>query len=323
MAKIRIYELARDLNMTNKALIEKLREMDISVKSHMSSLDDSIISQIKKRLFGLKEDNIVETRVKSTVIRRRRKPAPKKSIQIEAAAEPEVQVDQAEVAEQPAPKKIEVKELPAEEVIPKPAEVEDQAIKKTDVPVPEEEKKPKKPAVPKPAKPPVAKKVTPKKIKKEKPAKIIKLPVKPPPEEEVPEIEKEAVKPPKPKVTKMPLAEDAVVEDKVSEAKAPVKERKKKKRVKRIEEPVRDKKFFKKKISFRRKEVVEGADLYVKVPRGRKGRKVAKAKTAAVHQKPQITMPKAIFSIKDRYFFSLSAKMRSASLRSVISLRIT
>ncbi|MBW2248455.1 MAG: translation initiation factor IF-2 N-terminal domain-containing protein [Deltaproteobacteria bacterium] len=39
MAKIRIYELARDLNVTNKELVEKIRNMDIYVKSHMSSLD--------------------------------------------------------------------------------------------------------------------------------------------------------------------------------------------------------------------------------------------------------------------------------------------
>jgi translation initiation factor IF-2 len=39
MAKLRVHELARDLNMTNKVLLAKLNDMDISVKSHMSSLD--------------------------------------------------------------------------------------------------------------------------------------------------------------------------------------------------------------------------------------------------------------------------------------------
>ena len=73
MAKIRIYELARELNMTNKALLEALRNMDMSVKSHMSSLDEAEISGIKIRLFGKPEKEIEETRVKSTVIRRRRK----------------------------------------------------------------------------------------------------------------------------------------------------------------------------------------------------------------------------------------------------------
>ncbi|MFO7970816.1 MAG: translation initiation factor IF-2, partial [Desulfobacterales bacterium] len=48
-----------------------------------------------------------------------------------------------------------------------------------------------------------------------------------------------------------------------------------------------------KKISFRKKEVVEGADLY-KGHRTRKSRKPAKAKTAPVQQKPLMTTPKAI-----------------------------
>ena len=32
MANMRVYELARDLNLTNKILLEKLDEMDIAVK---------------------------------------------------------------------------------------------------------------------------------------------------------------------------------------------------------------------------------------------------------------------------------------------------
>ena len=73
MANIRVYELARDLNLTNKILLEKLGEMDIAVKSHMSSLDDDTITRVKSQLFGKKEESIEETRVKPTVIRRRKK----------------------------------------------------------------------------------------------------------------------------------------------------------------------------------------------------------------------------------------------------------
>ena len=72
MAKTRVYELARDLNLTNKILLNKLSELDISVKSHMSSLDDDTITRIKTALYGKKETAIEETRVKPTVIRRRR-----------------------------------------------------------------------------------------------------------------------------------------------------------------------------------------------------------------------------------------------------------
>ena len=58
MAKTRVYELARDLNLTNKMLLNKLSELDISVKSHMSSLDDEIIGRIKTMLYGKKEESI-------------------------------------------------------------------------------------------------------------------------------------------------------------------------------------------------------------------------------------------------------------------------
>ena len=44
MAKVRVYELAKDLNMTNKQLLNKMKELKIQVKSHMSSLEDSAIS---------------------------------------------------------------------------------------------------------------------------------------------------------------------------------------------------------------------------------------------------------------------------------------
>ncbi len=73
MAKLRVYELARDLNMTNKVLIAKLNDLDIDVKSHMSALEEDIITKIKSSLFGAKEETVEETRVKPTVIRRRRK----------------------------------------------------------------------------------------------------------------------------------------------------------------------------------------------------------------------------------------------------------
>ena len=52
MAKIRVYELAKDLKMTNKALLSKMKELKIEVKSHMSSLQDSDISKIKKKCLG-------------------------------------------------------------------------------------------------------------------------------------------------------------------------------------------------------------------------------------------------------------------------------
>lgn len=317
MAKIRIYELARDLNMTNKTLLETIHDLEIPVKSHMSSLDDEAVARIKKGTLGAEEGveaedikEVEETRIRPTIIRRRRKPVQEEPVEAEAAAEPETHPEEAEAVKKKPQKKKKAAEPKAEtakkvkvakKVAKKKAAAQKDAAEQIDVPAVEDEpaaaqkkvKKPEKAVEPKLKKKPVAKKAKPKK-KKELPAKIIKLPVKPPPETEAPKIKKAKAKRPKAKVTQIPRPVKADPVDKARKAEVPVKEKKKKKRVKRSEEPVKDKKFFKKKISFRKKEVVEGADLYTPTRRGRKGRKGAKAKTSVSQLKPQITTPKAI-----------------------------
>ena len=118
MAKLRVHELARDLNMTNKVLLAKLNDMDIAVKSHMSSLEDDIIAEIKASLFGTKKEVAVEeTRVRPTVIRRRRK-----KVKVDAS---EVQPEEAvapEGTEEPADKIEEPADVEAEAEEPKTAE---------------------------------------------------------------------------------------------------------------------------------------------------------------------------------------------------------
>ncbi len=60
-------------------------------------------------------------------------------------------------------------------------------------------------------------------------------------------------------------------------------------------EDVKDKRFVKKKISFRKKEIVEGRELYAGSSKGRKPRRGRKGKkVSTVGQKTQITTPKAI-----------------------------
>jgi translation initiation factor IF-2 len=83
MAKLRVYELAKDLNMTNRALLNKIRELDIDVKSHMSSLEDSAVKQIKTNLFG-KARQKTDLNVRPSVIRRRKK---------KVVREPEVEME--------------------------------------------------------------------------------------------------------------------------------------------------------------------------------------------------------------------------------------
>jgi translation initiation factor IF-2 len=286
MAKTRVYELARDLNLTNQVLMSKLNDLDISVKSHMSALDDETVTRIRQQLFGKKEETVEEIRIRPTVIRRRRKkvsveadhesaPQPEESVAEkpaeEVSAEKELDNEKAaeEAAEEPAVEALEpVAEKPADE----PA-----AEAKVEIPEDLKKKKPKKPG---------------KKGKKEESAKIIQLPLKP---VEKPPAEKTAAKEavvskveplPAGKVTKLKPADED--EDQQS------KEAKKKKWKKKGEEVDQDRRFLKKKISFRKKSVVEGQDLYDDGYRARKPRKGAKAKAPVTSQKTQITTAKAI-----------------------------
>ena len=93
MAKIRVYEFARDLNMTNRELLDKIRDLDIEVNSHMSSLDEDVVVKIKSALFGEKDDQLEEKRVRPTVIRRRKIATPQELSTTEgedvSSAEPE------------------------------------------------------------------------------------------------------------------------------------------------------------------------------------------------------------------------------------------
>ena len=335
MAKIRIYELARDLNMSNKLLIDKMNEMGFSVSSHMGSLDDETVAMVRNKLFGAPVEEVEETRVRPTVIRRRRvavvkpveeapveeeapaaageehapaiePPAEDEAPAIEAPSEeasPVVEAETVAQKEAPAEEAAEAADVLPEEKAPEPSaeqtpspvasEATESAASTLEAPAPGDSQEavvPDSGETPAVVESPVAKKGKPKKVakkqKKETPAKIVALPPTP-------------VAPP-PKAKKPAEMEGAVTEttaDKAAgfepAAEAPAKG-KKKKREERVDDLDRDRKFFKKKITFRKKEVVEGAALYAKGRRDRKGRKAAKGKATVLPLKTQITTPKAI-----------------------------
>ncbi|EGG84691.1 translation initiation factor IF-2 [Lachnospiraceae bacterium 2_1_46FAA] len=52
MSKIRVHELAKELNKTNKELLDFLKSKEIGVKSHMSSLSDEQIQMVKGAMAG-------------------------------------------------------------------------------------------------------------------------------------------------------------------------------------------------------------------------------------------------------------------------------
>ncbi len=88
MAKKRVHELAKELNLESKDLIARLEKMGISVKSHSSTLEDDDVEKIRESLLSGDSRQIVEERIKSTVIRRRtvRAPAEEQPTQKEETA---------------------------------------------------------------------------------------------------------------------------------------------------------------------------------------------------------------------------------------------
>ncbi|MDM8523128.1 translation initiation factor IF-2 [Desulfococcaceae bacterium HSG8] len=341
MAKIRVYELAKDLNMKSKALLEKLREMDITVGSHVSSLDKDTVTKIRASLFGKNPEKVEMTRIKSTVIRRPKKHVPEKSSHAKSLQKTESNseagpTEPSEITEQQSsapPHEAAVKEETAEHNTAKDSDVTDKEdSEKVGMPA----KKPSKEkaadasesAKPEPRKrsavsdterqsrPPksIKSEKRRRKRKKETPARIIKLPT------ELEKREAEAAKAMTPATTQQhtKTANDSPAKTRTKprgyvpkNESAPGAQKKeasakdKKKRIRRRKpEPETDRKtaspdkkakdirWTKKKISFKRKEVVEGDALYDEGRRGRKGRKGGKVKVKA--QKTQITTPKAI-----------------------------
>ena len=50
MATFRVYEVAEDLGVDSKQLIHMLHEMDVRVRSHMSSVSEDQIARLHARL---------------------------------------------------------------------------------------------------------------------------------------------------------------------------------------------------------------------------------------------------------------------------------
>jgi translation initiation factor IF-2 len=324
MSKVRVYELARELNLTNKVLMDKLQGLGIAVGSHMSSLDDEAVQRIKAAVFGKKASAVEETRIKPTVIRRRRKvsetvaeltaeaspePLPEAVVSASAAdaavSEPVGTVPVSEEAEMLPP-------LPDTDLEPLAEEpVETGSL------VPEGEAAATSPA-PVTAPGDRIKRVI-KKVKREEPAKIIKLPVAP---AERPVERPKLIPAGTEKLPKPPVRSTVVPAVVAPPAEIDVKDAKRKKKKGKGEETEAEKKFIKKKISFRTKAVIEAEDLYDD-QRGRKPRRGAKGKRELLVQKPQLTVAKAIkrrIKIDDTILLSELAKRLGVKSGEVIKI---
>ncbi len=124
MATIRVYEVAEDLGIDSKQLIHMLHEMDVRVRSHMSSVTEDQIARLHARLERERRTGAQTAPEAGTAVRRRRRrKAPEPSeveapeVEEPAGEEPAVVADEelVESAEPAAPAAdVEVQEAPAE-----------------------------------------------------------------------------------------------------------------------------------------------------------------------------------------------------------------
>ncbi|PKN04850.1 MAG: translation initiation factor IF-2 [Deltaproteobacteria bacterium HGW-Deltaproteobacteria-9] len=209
MAKKRVHELAKELGLENKDLIAHLERLGITVKSHASSLEESEVERVRTDLQTTSPRQIVEERIKTTVIRRRTVRTPVEPVPVEAPDEAKEEPAEGKTAPAAAPRKEAVAgaaEIPGaekakEEVSTAQPGVPTEDVKKDvsaagpveelkpDQSVPEKiPEAPKKPPVILPVRPPMMSrhKITKPEEKKEIPAKAPQKPgekvIVPPPE---------------------------------------------------------------------------------------------------------------------------------------------
>ncbi|MGA3115144.1 MAG: translation initiation factor IF-2 [Syntrophobacteraceae bacterium] len=99
MTRLRVHELAKELNIENKDLIDRIEKLGFQVKNHMSTLTDSAVLKIRQQFSEVRpvSEKVEEKRIGREVIRRRKK--------IDLQAEPE------------APRAPAAEELPTQAVV--------------------------------------------------------------------------------------------------------------------------------------------------------------------------------------------------------------
>jgi translation initiation factor IF-2 len=341
MAKVRVYELARELNLDSKKLVEKLIAYDMNIKNYMSTLDEQAVVKARQIVSGAVSEVIEEKRIKPRVIRRRKKlvKVEQKAAAAKAKEEPKPELPPEEDKDQEAAAMgVESLEKAAEE----PQVIEEALIsEEVEISVPPGEEMPpvlegaqeveplagevkaEIPEVDTEAKPEAKAKVKPKKKRKKKvdePARIIKRP------EEGPlgdilarQLEKRKGEPgaerplslvqrPAPPV---PSETAKGVEEQPEKGKA-ARKRKDKKKVPEKESATKS--IFRR----RKREVYERADLYEGRTLKRKDRKTAiKSKEAVRKQRrTEVTVPKAIKRrIKVQEFVTVSELAKAMGLK--------
>jgi len=87
---MRVHELAKELNLNNKDLIDRILKLGIQVKNHMSTLTESTVQKVRQQFAEAKAETVEKTRIGRAVIRRRKRPSeeePVTGVPLEEAAE--------------------------------------------------------------------------------------------------------------------------------------------------------------------------------------------------------------------------------------------
>jgi len=134
MSKIRVHELAQKMGIENKELIVKLKAMGIEISNHMAAIDEDVARKLQAPAtvtMTVKDVSQEETRVTSTVIRRRAKVVETQvEVTVEEAAKSQAKTEQVEPVSlspgepesKPAPKTVEiVSETASQDATPAPS----------------------------------------------------------------------------------------------------------------------------------------------------------------------------------------------------------
>jgi translation initiation factor IF-2 len=117
MSRMRVHELAKELNMNHKDLIERLTKMGVPdpIKNHMSTLTEATVQKVRRQLAEARVEKVDEKRIGRAVIRRRKRvteeelglpaTAAEEGLEIRVAAELESVQPLREVEEAPIPQK--------------------------------------------------------------------------------------------------------------------------------------------------------------------------------------------------------------------------
>jgi translation initiation factor IF-2 len=287
MAKIRVYELAKELQMENKVLVDHILKMGIEIKSHSSSLTDEEVSLIKGHLKGTKSLVVEEQRIKSTVIRRR-----KKIVEVEPGPEPLAEEQPIEAKPEPEELEPPLPESAAKLPLERPVSFEPKAVRPLD----------KQPSLERAEKEEEKKEIISKQIPEIKPHPVKPLKtVKETPARVIhrPEPSVGVSQPAEPTVKAAPPAKPPLSTPQTEGQKAEMESEKDKSSTKKKLKPSKtlaEEELAKTKIFKKKREILERVDLYDDLGKESRVYKAGKAGKLAAKKfkKTEITTPKAI-----------------------------